>query len=297
MPLNKIQTSYDVDVVGTERLVTATFPIASVQVNNPSGMWLYIPEVDKYIPSSTLAWISNILPPTSTVHLLYVDGLVGGAVSAVTGGPITVTVYNEYQTETNGLDYSTATSGDIAAVLAELALANAKLDLLITETALQGIQLNTLIAGQALQATAAAQATAQASLTSLVAGQALQATAAKQDTQSGKLDTLIANDATQNTKLDSIISNTQPINNALTTANITVTTTATLIRTAVGREVIGMVNMGAVDVTIGPSSVVAGTGLLLRAGREMSMAINGISVYGRTASSSAEVRTTRGALT
>lgn len=263
-----IQHSYDVAAVGTERLISATNTVRSIRIDNPSGMWLQVLETTvQYIPPSTIGWVQNVVPPTNTINLKYITALIGGVASAVTGGPITVTLYEVEQRTSYGIAYTAASATDVTAVTTAV---------------------NIVAANQAAQATAAAQATELTKLTEIDTavdtGNAAQATATKQD---------IAQ-----TSLNQILINTQPINNALVNATVSVGTVATLIRTAVGKEVVGIYNSSATaTVSVGPSTVTTATGFPVLPGEKLAVALDSQSIYGIVTSGTVTIYLIRGTLT
>jgi hypothetical protein len=139
-----VQHTYDVDVVGTERLVTESFTVLSLKIDNPSGMWLYVTEASKYVPANTLGWITNILPPSNTIHIQYIDAATAGTPSTVTGGPILVTTYGNVQLESNGIAYTAATATDVAALAADIQAVDATLAGIQTTLDGHTTQLNSL---------------------------------------------------------------------------------------------------------------------------------------------------------
>jgi len=96
---------FDVNVVGTENVVSVGFDIASVRVHNPSGMWLLLPQNQQYIPPNTLGAYFSVKPTTKSLRIRYVDAPVGGQPSVVDGGPIQITVYANEVSDFSGLDY------------------------------------------------------------------------------------------------------------------------------------------------------------------------------------------------
>lgn len=115
-----IPHSYAVAAVGTTRQIAEQFLIAAVQVDNPSDMWLYIPELYSYIPPNRLGWIAEVNPKIKSMRLQYVNAPTNGKASAVSGGPIVLTTFSAEQAISTGVDYTTATQQDLADVLAAI---------------------------------------------------------------------------------------------------------------------------------------------------------------------------------
>lgn len=254
MPLQK---SYDVAAVGTERIVSAPFGIRSVRLDNPSGMWLYIPEIMKYIPPNTLGWIDNVAPVTNTIRLQYVTAPTGGSTSAVTGGPILTTIYESDERPSLGIAYTAATAADIASLAAAIATLQTSV--------------NSLVAGQALQATAAKQDTYGAA----------QATAAKQDTYGAAQATATAQ-ATAQTSLDAIKVLVTPPNNDPVATNITVATTKTTIYDATGKNASITIqnNDASLRIRVGGSNITTTKGTIVKPGRFYSISLKNQIFYG-----------------
>lgn len=97
-----------VAAVGTVRSYTASggWQIASVIIDNPSGMWLELRPSYTLIPPNTLGRIISLDPRSQTINLVYVDAPIGGVASAVTGGPISVQAFDEILTDDVGTDYT-----------------------------------------------------------------------------------------------------------------------------------------------------------------------------------------------
>lgn len=100
------QYSYPVGPVGTLQQVSQDWQIARVSIDNPSGLWLYLSPVDRWVPPQTIGWVVNIYPTTTMLTIGYVDAPAGGIASTVTGGPIVATVFDEQTADITGLDYS-----------------------------------------------------------------------------------------------------------------------------------------------------------------------------------------------
>lgn len=97
-----------VAAVGTIRSYTPSggWQIASVAIDNPSGMWLELRPSYTLIPPNTLGRIISLDPKSQTIALHYVNAPVGGVASAVTGGPISVQAFDEILSDDVGTDYT-----------------------------------------------------------------------------------------------------------------------------------------------------------------------------------------------
>lgn len=104
--MNQSDYSFDIGPVGTIQTINDGFQIGSLKIDNPTGMWLLIEPINKYIPPNTLGWVTNLIPKRTQLRLLYVNAPYNGAISVVSGGPIIVQVYGDYSIETIGTDYS-----------------------------------------------------------------------------------------------------------------------------------------------------------------------------------------------
>lgn len=93
-------------------------------------MWLYVVEIQKYVPPNTTGWTKNILPYNNNIHINYVAALSGGVASTVTGGPIVVNTYPIALQESEGNNYTVATQQDIAVIEAQLATLNSNTGIL-----------------------------------------------------------------------------------------------------------------------------------------------------------------------
>lgn len=124
--------SFPVAAVGTQKLITERQLIHTVVIDNASGMWLYVEEIQKYVPPNTSGWTKHILPRSNNIHLDYVAALSGGVASTVTGGPIVVNTYQIELLESDGTNYTVATQADVAAIEAQLSILNSNTGILNT---------------------------------------------------------------------------------------------------------------------------------------------------------------------
>lgn len=116
---------FQVAAVGTKRDVSPGFMVGSMRIQNPSAMWLYIPQVQQYIPPNVLGAVISVKPTARAVTVIYVDAPIGGVASAATGGPIVVTAFPGDLSDYQGLDYGLNQaiidlSADIAALQASI---------------------------------------------------------------------------------------------------------------------------------------------------------------------------------
>jgi hypothetical protein len=111
--------SFPVQAVNTLQLITEQYRINGVQVDNPSGSWLYLPECYSYIPPQTLGWATN-LASVKSLRVQFVNAPSGGAASVATGGPIVVTTYSQSLSPNIGTNYTVATQQDLANLIAAL---------------------------------------------------------------------------------------------------------------------------------------------------------------------------------
>jgi hypothetical protein len=76
--------------------------IKGVEVDNPSGGWLYIVELKDYVPPYTLAWARTLEYTGTSLNVNY--GISpAGQVSTTQGDPYTVTLYDEPITDSAGV--------------------------------------------------------------------------------------------------------------------------------------------------------------------------------------------------
>jgi hypothetical protein len=67
--------------------------IAGIQIDNPSGSWLFVTAIDQYVPPYRVGWKYPVSPQASSLSVRFVDSP-SGSVSELVGDPITVTVYD-----------------------------------------------------------------------------------------------------------------------------------------------------------------------------------------------------------
>lgn len=98
---------YFIDVlsVGQSKTLNADFDVASIAVDNPTGCWLLVEPLERYIPPNRIGWRANLSPTAKTITIRFVDAPTGGVASVITGGPIVVTV-SDYESDMDiGDDY------------------------------------------------------------------------------------------------------------------------------------------------------------------------------------------------
>jgi hypothetical protein len=206
----------DASLNGAVNISGVGFAVGSIQIDNQSGAWLLIDELERRIAPYTVGFSANFPVPSMSMNVRFVAAPVGGIPSVYSGG-IVVNVFDQKMGDNPGIVYDLQTA--VAVLIADPATG--------TKQDTAQTSLDALVTGQALQATSAKQDTQSTKLDSLITGQGLQATAAKQDAQSTKLDSLItgqglqataAAQATQSTKLDNLKTSVDAGNAAQATA-------------------------------------------------------------------------------
>jgi len=99
------QWTFNVAPVGTQQTISADFDISTLIIQNPTGMWLYIPSVRQYIPPQQLGSIIPVIPSSKSINIQYVNTPTGGLPSTVAGNQIIVDAYNIAMAPYQGLDY------------------------------------------------------------------------------------------------------------------------------------------------------------------------------------------------
>lgn len=90
----------------------ASWQIATIEVDNPSGRWIYIEPLSIYIPPYTIGLKKEFHPTTVSVSWTYADPPAGGGINVDDGTQIVVTLHSDYLGEDNGLTYKIATDTD-----------------------------------------------------------------------------------------------------------------------------------------------------------------------------------------
>lgn len=94
-------------VVGTDRLDTMLLggqQIRGVQVDNPSGSWLYLPEIQEYVPPYVLGWARNIRNAVLKLSFKFVDGP-SGQLSTRAGGLPLADIYDTNIPDSEGVPF------------------------------------------------------------------------------------------------------------------------------------------------------------------------------------------------
>ncbi len=65
-----------------------------IEVDNPSGSWLYIPSIESFVPPYTLGWSATLTVGAASVDIIAQAGP-AGQVSTQTGDPVIVTLSTE----------------------------------------------------------------------------------------------------------------------------------------------------------------------------------------------------------
>jgi hypothetical protein len=126
--------SYAVGPVGTQQLITERYPVASIRVDNPSGMWVYMPDAYALIPPNVIGWSLDLFPPNANLRVQYVTEPPAGTPSTVTGGPIVITTFDKPQGTNSGLNFTAASQQDITVLSGKIDVLNGKTDTVIANT-------------------------------------------------------------------------------------------------------------------------------------------------------------------
>lgn len=97
--------------------VTESWQIAGIIVENPSGQWLYVNKIRRYVPPFTLMWRTNI-ERVSAFRVNSVAAPVAGSTSSTVGGPVIIMIFDREVGYSNGYTYDI--SARLAAILASL---------------------------------------------------------------------------------------------------------------------------------------------------------------------------------
>lgn len=84
-----------------ESFAAGAFQIGGIIVDNPTGSWLYIPNIREYVQPYTQGWQRPISPTTATITVRFADSP-SGSQSTLVGKPVTVTVSDEPVAASNG---------------------------------------------------------------------------------------------------------------------------------------------------------------------------------------------------
>jgi hypothetical protein len=103
-----------IEPVGTQKEIRpqASWEIATIQVDNPTGRWLYVEPLSDYIAPYTIGVKRELRPRTASVMLTYADAPAGGSANLDVGEVIVVTIYDQWLGEDSGLTYKIATDTD-----------------------------------------------------------------------------------------------------------------------------------------------------------------------------------------
>lgn len=109
------QTFYpSVADVGTKFQLRPQGPwqIATVEIDNPTGRWVYIEPLSLYVPPYTIGWKKESRPWTVSLECTWAEAPAGGGVNVDDGTQLIVTLHSTYLGEDNGLTYKIATDTD-----------------------------------------------------------------------------------------------------------------------------------------------------------------------------------------
>lgn len=123
--------SFNVGAIGSQYEIQAQFQIGTIQIDNPSNAWLYIPIVNRWIAPNTIGYTISLPTTTQRIIIRFVAAPAGGVASVQTGGPIVGFVTDEINAnDVSPLDYSLVPT--IANLSSLLTITNTKLDTLNT---------------------------------------------------------------------------------------------------------------------------------------------------------------------
>lgn len=79
--------------VGTDLvdITGATWQIAGIVIDNPSGSWLQVSGINQYVPPYVLGWSYPVAPTQASLSVRFVDSP-SGTPSGTQGGPVTVRI-------------------------------------------------------------------------------------------------------------------------------------------------------------------------------------------------------------
>lgn len=111
-----------VGAAGATNHLGESFQIGSVTIDNPSGSWLLVQPISRYVAPGTLGWTAQILPRRASISVNIVAAPTGGVTSAATGGPIVVHTDSEAYADDSGTDYGLQSA--IVDLTEQLSIAN-----------------------------------------------------------------------------------------------------------------------------------------------------------------------------
>lgn len=84
------------------RSLATSFQIAGIKIDNPSGSWLHVTGIEKYVPPYTLAWSYPVNPTQLNIDVLFTTSPTGSP-SELVGGPIVVELWDEELGASSGI--------------------------------------------------------------------------------------------------------------------------------------------------------------------------------------------------
>lgn len=111
------QQAYFMDAiqpVGTivEIRPNAPWQVATLEVDNPSGRWLYVQPLGDYIAPYTIGVKRELRPTTIDIKIEFAEPPAGGGVNVDDGTQIAITLHDTWIGEDTGLTYKIATDTD-----------------------------------------------------------------------------------------------------------------------------------------------------------------------------------------
>lgn len=96
---------------------TVEYRIRGIRVDNLSGSWLFLPDINRYVPPQTIGWQSVVLSPSTRIRVDFSDAPPGGIPSAATGNNPAIEVYGWPVIETSGQNLGPiAATGNLPAI-------------------------------------------------------------------------------------------------------------------------------------------------------------------------------------
>lgn len=95
-----------VQAIGTQYEISpGDFQIARLSISNPSQCWLFLSQINIYVPPQTLSRVVSISPTQSRILVSFVAAPTGGVPSAATGDPVQIIAYETDAPDVAGTDF------------------------------------------------------------------------------------------------------------------------------------------------------------------------------------------------
>lgn len=216
-PLN-FSTVIGVAAPGTVSTLTPGFVAYSMTIDNPSGMWLFVQPIMRWVPPYTLAWRAS-LPGTQNPTVAMSNAPVGAPTSVQSGGPVVVNISSADVDDYAGEIYNLITV--IGTLDTDIVALDTKIDLTNTTLATTNTSLTTVNTN--LGTLHSDLGTLNTSVNTV--NTTLGSTNTKLDTLNTSVTTVNTTLGSTNTKLDTLHNDLGALNTSVTTVNTTLTTT------------------------------------------------------------------------